>query len=100
MVGEKFEVTMKRRIPLTVKQSIFHKPSPDDWHPNYPDGTVHVASYIYDDGMRRICVWGQDDTGMELDTYDDAKAELLLRQLNSSGMITMQMLLELGFVWA
>lgn len=91
---------MRQVTQITLPQrTIFFKPSSDDWNPTYPDGTVKVAGYWYNDGMRRVCVWGQDDKGLELNTYNTEKADQLLKQLSCAGLITIQMLLELGFVW-
>jgi hypothetical protein len=47
------------------------KPTNDDWYPNYPNDTVRVALMVNMDNKgeiwHRVCVWGADDCGMEMD---------------------------------
>jgi len=54
----------------------------DDWYPNYPDNKVKLSIFLsykprIDHYLVRMCVWGADDTGMELDftsrDYDTLK---------------------------
>jgi hypothetical protein len=52
----------------------------EDWYPTV-DGLVTVKLIEYSDGMHRVCVWGGDDTGMEIDTYDAASAKRLFERI-------------------
>ena len=77
-------------------------PTPDDWHPTYPDGTVRgrVIDTMSDDSLR-ICFWGADDFGMELDIppdeWDKETSRKWSRWLDGLGLVTKKMLFDMGF---
>jgi len=50
----------------------FRYPTSDDWSPNFPRDCVEFRTHLYFNeagelSMVRICVSGEDDTGMEKD---------------------------------
>lgn len=52
----------------------------DDWYPCFPDNKVRVCMFltnVKDSKFVRICVWGADDYGMELDYIGSDYEELL-----------------------
>jgi len=53
-------------IKFTVPKGEF-RPTNDDWYPNYEGNLVRLRVLSLSDGMWRVCVWGNDDTGMEID---------------------------------
>jgi len=67
----------------------------EDWYPTV-NGLVEVKLYFYSNGMRRVCVWGGDDFGMELDTFDDLLAKQLFARVNH--LVTQADLRSWGFV--
>lgn len=81
--------------------------TPDDWHPAYnaPDvsyvdhrrvgGFVKVSFIHLTDGLYRVCVWGADDTGMELDQKSRMDAMSLYKSIPNP--VTMKELTLLGF---
>lgn len=78
-----------------------HIPTNDDWYPTYDDGTVVGGVHVLSSLELRICFWGNDDCGMELDmplTIDDY--ERWNKWLSQLSYIDMDTLLSLGFQWA
>ena len=85
-------------------------PTPDDFYPTYEDGTVKVSvmrlPYPRKPETIRTCVWGGDDTGYDRDESFRTKKEARLcferrvKEVNGWGIVTVQMLLDLGFVHA
>ena len=91
------------------------KPTTDDWYPSYRlDGwwqgkehqtlvEVSCLELLGPEGDWRVCVWGGDDFGMELDfSGDDAqsKSTLLFLDLIAQDTITRQDLIDRGFARA
>jgi hypothetical protein len=82
-------------------------PTPDDWNPTLEDGTVEVSVLIMLPSTGgfdiRTCVWGGDDTGMERDETCADSTEMLkcylrrVEEVSNWGMVTKQMLKDLGF---
>lgn len=52
----------------------------EDWHPTI-DGKVDVTLFGWDNGTWRVCVWGGDDTGMEIDLHDESKARSIFDRI-------------------
>lgn len=82
----------------TLERSEIHRPTSDDWSPNFPDGTVRISFLELHDGMWRVCVWGNDDLGMERD-YASTEREAALRlheRLAGCSDVTQSLCTELG----
>jgi len=86
--------------------SIFMKTT-DNWAGNYkinndrrhPNADlVEVSLILMRDGDYRVCVWGNDDFGMEYDTESHTEAESLFFDLIRTGIITVSNLKQLGFI--
>ena len=76
----------------------------DDWYPNFPNSEVEISLMKLMDGKStyRLCVWGADDCGMEIDV-ETTNPDNLIREyesLISSPPITKKHLTSLGFVRA
>lgn len=62
-----------------------YKPTRDDWYGNYPGNMVEVSLVFLNDPSDiseykfRVCIWGNDDYGMEKDftSYTDALSEYM-----------------------
>lgn len=82
--------------------------TPDDWYPSYKavDGSMTVeviftklVSVKSDDPFKwRVCVWGEDDTGMEIDYTARKHAKNMYFKLVNMNSISKKQLEELGFV--
>jgi hypothetical protein len=76
----------------------------DNWCPNFPNDEVEVTlmKLKEDKPTYRICVWGEDDLGMEIDvqTNDPSKLIKMYDKLIAQPFITMTHLKSLGFVSA
>jgi hypothetical protein len=93
-----------------MQRRTFRRFSSDDWYPCFPDSLVEVSfmrldrwdgkSYHTQEGPWRICVWGADDCGMEIDTEDRELAERIFEELKDSSNIKRSRLIQLGFVSA
>lgn len=83
---------------MTLKDATILKWTTDDWCPNFHDTLVEVSFHVsigpggYD-GCSRVCVWGADDIGMELDGDDAEETFLKIIQLDD---LTFDNLKELG----
>lgn len=51
----------------------------EDWYPTV-EGKVGASLIGWDNGTWRVCVWGGDDTGMELDT-DEGRARWVFSRI-------------------
>lgn len=94
------------------KQTVF-KLTDDDWYPSYYLGNyycgqapgdvllVEVSFLQLMDGCFRVCVWGNDDLGMELDfmPYEHPEAEQMFHQVIALDRVNKQTLTDLGFVY-
>ncbi len=84
------------------------KQTKDDWHSNEkifckrdePTRLVEVSLYTLRDGQFRVCVWGNDDTGMERDFVSQLKAETAFIKVISEEFVNMSFLRDIGFLWA
>ena len=85
------------------------RPTPDDWYSNfkihadkrYTDTKLVCLSLLsLSDGQYRVCVWGNDDTGMEFDTPNLTYARRLYTDLCLQPEITKRDLVILGFPYA
>lgn len=78
------------------------RPTTDDWAGTFPDGTVGIALLSLTNHRysikHRVCVWGTDDLGMEIDVTSCDEARRIILSLPS--IITMNDLLGRGFYWA
>jgi hypothetical protein len=91
-----------------MKRQTFRRFSSDDWYPCWPGNQVEVSfmrldrwdgtRYHMQEGPWRVCVWGADDCGMEIDTEDRELAERIFNELKESLNITRARLTQLGFV--
>ena len=79
---------LKRRIP-----------TPDNWCPTAENGTVEASCMILSDGYFRVCFWGEDDLGYELNfrEHTGELRESWIRWVSNLGIVTQRMLIELGF---
>lgn len=83
------------------------KETSDDWYPAYKlDGykrgktgvkLVEISHMQLTSGLYRVCVWGADDTGMEIDMKSGAKALRIFMQVLALEDVTKKALRELGF---
>lgn len=87
------------------------RPTTDSWAGTFPDGTVGIAIVPLTKWVRgkcgrltkddsnviwyRVCVWGTDDTGMEIDNLSHDEARRIVLSLPS--IITMADLATRGF---
>lgn len=78
------------------------RPSSDDWHPTAEDGTVQVSFLELSTGQWRVCVWGDDDCGMDRDFAPDEReaASRLYDLLAGCSDVTKRLCLDLGMVSA
>lgn len=64
--------------------------TPQDWYPNFPGDTIRVR--VFDLPLRRaqdaphyrICVWGADDFGMELDSFDKEHVDAIFDRIQDN----------------
>ena len=77
------------------------KPTTDNWSPNFENNMV-LVSYIgkLTDGNFRVCVWGNNDLGMEYDTKQEKNAKEMFQRLSKKNIITQKKLLKLDFIYA
>lgn len=71
--------------------------TPDDWYPNYPNNEVELSIINLSDGQFRVCVWGNDDFGMEKDFNSADLAEQTYDTIKNSGVVTKEDLYVMGF---
>ena len=97
-----------------MKVSVF-KRTTDDWHPSYQlsgwnKGVEHqkLVDVIFTqtgpnppvDGKWRVCVWGGDDCGLERDFSTESEAWACFLEVIGLEDVTMEALIERGFVSA
>lgn len=70
----------------------------ENWYPNWEGGKVKASFLRLRDGTYRVCVWGEDDFGMEKDFTDRDTAEHVFERLPH--IIFKADLKALGFVRA
>lgn len=83
------------------------KPVLDDWHPNYKinQGTPSerdVVRVVYlklpsKKSLWRVCVWGNDDTGMEKDFTDSEEARKAFLKVAILDSVSRTTFLQMGF---
>lgn len=104
---------------MFLRQKVF-KLTDDDWYPSYTFGQYHnghapgevklvevtflqfTPTPTYPDPGYRVCVWGNDDLGMERD-YSSSEflaAEQMFRNVIALDRVNKQTLADLGFVYA
>jgi len=77
----------------------------DNWCPNFEGDKVEVSKMQLlpetgeEYGQYRVCVWGEDDLGMEYDSTNRDEIETLFEYLTTNPEpITFGMLIHRGFV--
>ena len=76
-------------------------PTTDQWNPNYPGNMVRVSLHHRSTGKDHcVCVWGDDDDGMELFTDDFSRVAFLFAKIIKKKVITKAKLTEYGLVQA
>lgn len=83
-------------------------PTLDDWYPTYDNGTVRVkvndVRWLWDELAIRVCAWGADDFGLELDlrfaSHEEVEAAFAhwVETVKGWESVTQQQLKALGFV--
>lgn len=68
----------------------------DDWYPCYSDGTVMVRLSTLTNGLHRVCVWGADDYGLELDYINLEDAQALYKKLTNLNYLSKKICIQLG----
>ncbi len=86
------------------------KSTSDNWAGNfkiendarYQGGYVEVSLLKLgpDFYVHRVCVWGNDDRGMEFDTEDELEAKEVFQKVILMDDVTFEKLQQLGFDWA
>ena len=98
-------------IQDNLRECALRIPTPDEWYGTYEDGTVKVSvinltSWNNEKPCIRVCVWGNDDFGLEKDTYFENNEEVQtffdskVKEVNGWSIVTIKMLREMGFVGA
>lgn len=86
----------------------FFKETKEDWYPSYfvNQGTPSEKKLVrvtllgpMSDGQFRVCVWGNDDLGMDFDSTQDACVKMF-EHLSSIETIQKNALIKFGFVRA
>lgn len=86
---------MKPRIEIVFETN---KPTPDDWSPTFPDGTVEIRQYSYPENeLYKTIVRGADDTVMGLYCNGKSEADNIVRWINGLAFISKCDLLNFGF---
>lgn len=90
-----------------------YKPTQDDWYGNFKiHNDCRVSDLVrvsfcqtgpnpkYGDGMWRVCVWGNDDCGMEKDFHLEGSAINTFYQIIGQEFVNRQYLKDMGFISA
>lgn len=77
-----------------------YKPTQDDWYPNFENNTVQLSLLNLGNNTYRVCSWGNDDFGMELDFETLGEAEYIFDILNKKEFINKEDLKKMGFQYA
>ena len=99
---------------MSVNHKTCFKQTEDEWYPNYDGDTVRVSLILrrkksneyklYGQTLFRVCVWGDDDFGMEKDfksgddQADIEQAKELYATLIEQKFINQGYLKKLGFI--
>ena len=80
---------------------LVYKHTDDDWSGSYPH-LVQVRLCRTTDGMWRVCVWGNDDIGMEIDYAHNQESHALTMFMQVVGLerVNMKTLSDMGFYGA
>jgi hypothetical protein len=93
---------MKTRVKIKDNPTAF-VPTSDDWYPNFKGNLVRVRLHLscgeQAKPFLRVSVWGNDDTGMELDfdAKDSASATQVFLDVLSQRSLTKAWLKQKGF---
>lgn len=91
---------LRSRGLVPAKEQGRYIPTPDNWYPNYQDNTVRGRVLPLSDGALRICFWGADDYGLELDVpegWDAGTQRHWERWLDNLAIIDQETLRKMGF---
>ena len=92
-----------------MKKVNVYKTTSDNWHPSFQlkDGTQLVRVSFTQTGPNpphngewRVCVWGDDDCGMEKDFLEEIAAQAMFLEVIALADVNKQGLKKLGFVSA
>ena len=73
------------------------KTTTDNWYPNFENDTIEISLLDMVDGTFRVCAWGNDDFGMELDFESLGEAEYIYDIIDRLDIVNKSDLYELGF---
>ncbi len=83
------------------------KPTRDDWCGNFPGNQVQVSIYCNNEYegeiWHRVCVWGNDDCGLEQDFFGEDQEEKALEvyaKVMNLDYVDFKILKEMGFYGA
>jgi len=82
---------------MTLEEKEIYKPTTDDWYPNFENNTIQISLLPLNDGTFRVCAWGNDDFGMELDFESLGEAEYIFDTIEKYSIVNKQDLYDLGF---
>ena len=68
------------RTRLSIRGASF-RPAMESWSPNFPGELVCINMVPLPDGRWRVCVWGEDDIGMECDVPSRDEAWRIYKSL-------------------
>jgi len=71
------------------------KKTSDDWYPNFDGKYVEVSYYSNPETEPLVCVWGNDDSGME---YIGQDAQYIFHRLLEEDDITYKLCRDLGLL--
>jgi hypothetical protein len=89
-----------------MKKINVYKKTLDDWYPSYKlTNNVELVKVSFTttgpnppiNGEWRVCVWGNDDCGMEIDFIDEKKALSIFMEILGCDYVNMELLKDLGF---
>lgn len=86
-----------------MKRIDIFKKTKDDWYPNYPNDMVKVSflqlhNFLQNTNEWRVCVWGNDDFGLEHDFKSKKEAEKVFEIISNLDIISQDfLLLEMKF---
>jgi len=100
-------VQLNNMIDVTIntrRRIEFYKETNENWYPSfegkYGIKLLRVSHMQLSDGLYRVCVWGADDFGMEIDLADQAEAWGFVEKILSMELIHQSNLRAIGFVTA
>ncbi len=87
----------KKNIGIREEKRVL---TPDNWCPTAEDGKVRVTFTGLMGPMWRVCVWGEDDLGVERDYPDDQREQAWAMYESIGDGITIDALLGMGLEYA